>query len=169
MLLGGWDDNQSRRFAYQTSRGALSVYIQRYILDFQDSNWQQSKNISGCSTVCIGSTKFAKRFQLRSDDHDHQKTRTEKAMKIDHIRPHRKCFLCHRGHFARHCKSISVNAIALVKEPKTGEIGCWRCGEGGHLKRRCPKNSRLKNQQHTKDLLPMSARARTRETITPKP
>ena len=38
-----------------------------------------------------------KRFQLRSSDHDHAETRSGKPMEINHIRPQRKCFLCHKG------------------------------------------------------------------------
>ena len=48
-------------------------------------------------------------------------------------------------------KSRSVNAIAQVKEPETGEVHCWRCGEVGHLRRNCPKNSRYQYQQCTTD------------------
>ena len=70
---------------------------------------------------------------------------------MDHIRPQRKCFLCHKGgHLAKHFKSRSVNAITQVKEPETGEVCCWRCGEVGHSKQ-CPKYSRYQYQQHTKD------------------
>ena len=65
------------------------------------------------------------------NEHDNKKVRTE----IDHIRPQRKCFLYHKGgHLAKYCKSRSVNVIAQVKEPKTSEVCCWRCGEVGHLK-----------------------------------
>ena len=38
------------------------------------------------------------------------------------------------GTFGKHWNSSSVNAIAQVKEPETGEVCCWRCGEVGHLK-----------------------------------
>ena len=56
------------------------------------------------------------------------------------------------GHLAKHCKSRSVNVIAQVKEPETGEVHCWRGGEVGHLKRRLPKEySRYQYQQHIKD------------------
>ena len=71
---------------------------------------------------------WRKTFQLRSNDHDNQKDRTEEPMEIEYIRPQRKCFLCCKGgHLAKHCKSRSVNAIAQVKEPETGEVHCWRC------------------------------------------
>ena len=73
-------------------------------------------------------------------------------MEIDHIRPQRKCFLCHKGrHLAKHCKSRSVNAKAEVREQEMGEFHCWRCGEVGHFKRNCLKNIRYEYQQHTKD------------------
>ena len=48
-------------------------------------------------------------------------------------------------------KSRSVDAIAKVREPETGEVHCWRCGEVGHLNSNCPKNSRYQYQQHTGD------------------
>ena len=73
-------------------------------------------------------------------------------MEIDYIRPQRKGFLCHKGgHLVKHCKYRSVNAVAQVRESETAEVDCWRCGEVGHLKRNCPKNSRYQYQQHTRD------------------
>ena len=54
-----------------------------------------------------------------------------------------------RGNLAKHCKSRSPNLIAKVREPETGEDHCWICGELGHLKRSCLKNSRYQYQQHT--------------------
>ena len=51
-------------------------------------------------------------------------------------------------------KTLSVDQLMQEhssKEPVTGEVLCWRCGEVGHLKRNCPNNSRYQYQQHTKD------------------
>ena len=42
----------------------------------------------------LAKPNWPKRFQLRSNDNDHPKTRTEEPMEIDHIRPQIKCFLC---------------------------------------------------------------------------
>ena len=101
-------------------------------------------------------------------------------MEIDHIRPQRKCFLCGKGGIWQNTVSLpisfsfcltycitrakfyifskyrinsvgSVNAIAQERKPETGEVHCWTCGEVGHLKRNCPKNSRYQYQQHTRD------------------
>ena len=40
VLIAGGDDNQSKRLAYQTSRGAVSDYIQRY----PQNSWEQIKS-----------------------------------------------------------------------------------------------------------------------------
>ena len=112
---------------------------------------ENPKTFQAAVQSAFAEQNLRKRFEFRSNDHDNQKDRTEELMEIDHIRPQRKCFLCSKGgHFTKHCKSRSVNAIAQVKEPETGEIHCWRCGEVGHLKRNCPKNSRYQYQQCTR-------------------
>ena len=41
MLLAGGDDNQSKRLAYQTGRGAVSDYIQSYMGEYPENNWEQ--------------------------------------------------------------------------------------------------------------------------------
>ena len=85
-----------------------------------------SKTFLAAVQSALAEQIFQKRFHFRSNDHDQPKTRSEEPMEIDHIRPHRKCFLYHKGrHLAMHCKSRSVNAIAWVREPKTGEVH-WR-------------------------------------------
>ena len=38
------DDNQSKRHAYQTDRGAVSDYIQRYIITYPGNSWEQLKS-----------------------------------------------------------------------------------------------------------------------------
>ena len=38
MLLSGGYDNQSKRLDYQTSRGAVSDYIQRYIAEYPENS-----------------------------------------------------------------------------------------------------------------------------------
>ena len=66
--------------------------------------------------------------------------RNEEPMGIDHIRPQRNVFLCHKeGHLARHTMSRLVNAIAQVMKLETCEVCCWRCEEVSHLKRRFPQ------------------------------
>ena len=76
----------------------------------------------------LAEQNLRKRFQLRSNDHDNQKDRTEELMEMNHIRPQRKCFLCHKvGHLAKHCKSRSVNAKAQVREAET-LFEMWRSG-----------------------------------------
>ena len=74
-------------------------------------------------------------------------------MEIDHIRSQDKKMLpiSQGGHLAKLCKSGSDSAIVHVRKPETGEVHCWRCGEVGHLKRNCPKNSRYQYEQHTRD------------------
>ena len=44
VLLAGGDDNQSKRHAYQTSRDAVSDYIQRYIAEYRENSWEQLKS-----------------------------------------------------------------------------------------------------------------------------
>ena len=43
MLLAG-DDNQSKRLAYQTSRGAVGDYIQGYIAEYPENSCKQLKS-----------------------------------------------------------------------------------------------------------------------------
>ena len=47
----------------------------------------------------LAEQNLQKRFQLRSNDYDHPKTRTDKSMEIDHTTPQRKCFFCCKGIF----------------------------------------------------------------------
>ena len=47
-----------------------------------------------------------KKFQLKSNDHDPPKTRTEEPMEIDHIRPQKKCFFCHKGNIYKDTVSL---------------------------------------------------------------
>ena len=44
ILLAGGDDNQTKRLAYQTSRGAVSDYIQRYMTGHPNSSWEDLKS-----------------------------------------------------------------------------------------------------------------------------
>ena len=94
---------------------------------------RKSKTFQAAVQSALAEQNLSKRLQLRSNDHDHPKTRNEEPMEIDHIRPQRKCFLCHKGDIWQNTKSRSVNAITQVKEPETGDVHCWRCGEVGHL------------------------------------
>ena len=87
---------------------------------------ENQKTFQAAVQSALAEQNLQKRFQLRSDDHDNPKSRTEEPMEIDHIRPQRKCFLSQKGGH-------------LVK--LSGEVHCWRC-EVDHLKRNCPKNSR---------------------------
>ena len=58
-------------------------------------------------------------------------------METDHINAQKKCFFCHNsGHLTRHSKSRSVNAIAKIRKPETGDSCCWKCKEVGHLKKK---------------------------------
>ena len=84
---------------------------------------ENPKTFQSAVQLALAEQNLRKRFQLRSNDHDHPKTRTEEPMDLDHIRPQRKCFLCCQG---GHCKTTSVNAIAQVKELETGEVCCGR-------------------------------------------
>ena len=87
----------------------------------QESHERKSKNISGCSTVCIGRTKLVKEISIKVKNHDHPKVRTKETMEIDQKRPQKKCFLYHKGeHVAKYCKSGSVNALVEVGEPEIG-------------------------------------------------
>ena len=40
VLLAGGDDSQVKRLAYQTSRGAVSDYIQRYTAECAENSWE---------------------------------------------------------------------------------------------------------------------------------
>ena len=44
MLLGGVDDSQSKRLAYQTSRGAIRDHIQRYMAEYPENILEQLKS-----------------------------------------------------------------------------------------------------------------------------
>ena len=44
ILLAGGDDIQTKRLAYQTSRGAVSDYIQRYMTENPNSSWADLKS-----------------------------------------------------------------------------------------------------------------------------
>ena len=44
ILLAGWDDDQTKRLAYQTSRGAVSICLQRYITEHANSSWGDLKS-----------------------------------------------------------------------------------------------------------------------------
>ena len=101
-----------------------------------ESNERKSKNFSICCTICIGSTKFKEKFQLRTVNSQSSKSRTEEPMEVDHIRPQKKCFLCSKtGHLARHCRSRIINAVEQVKNSNKGKVECWKCGQKGHIER----------------------------------
>ena len=77
-----------------------------------------------------------KRFQLRTVDSQSSKSRTEKPMEVDYIRPKKKYFLCNKtGHFAKYCRSRIINAVEQVRNSNKGEVECWKCGQKGHMKR----------------------------------
>ena len=40
ILLAGGDDDQTKRLVYQTSRGAVSDHIQRYMTEHPNSSWK---------------------------------------------------------------------------------------------------------------------------------
>ena len=92
---------------------------------------ENPKNISGCSTICIGRTKFARDISIRSNDHDHPKGSTVKTMEIDPIRHQDKMFLMLQGGcMAKHCRSKSVNAIVQVGNKRqvmfaVGDVEKW--------------------------------------------
>ena len=44
ILLAGGDDDQTKRLAYQTIRGAVSDYIQRYMTKHPNSSWEDLKS-----------------------------------------------------------------------------------------------------------------------------
>ena len=44
ILLAGRDDDQTERLAHQTSRGAVSDYIQRYMTEHPNSSWEDLKS-----------------------------------------------------------------------------------------------------------------------------
>ena len=44
ILLAGQDDDQTKRLAYQTSRGAVSDYIQRYMTEHPNSSWEDLRS-----------------------------------------------------------------------------------------------------------------------------
>ena len=43
VLLAGGDKNKSKRLAYQTSRGAVTDYIQRYMAECLENSWEKLK------------------------------------------------------------------------------------------------------------------------------
>ena len=44
MLLSGGDDNHSKRLAYQTSKGGISDYTHRYIVEYPQNSQEQLKS-----------------------------------------------------------------------------------------------------------------------------
>ena len=44
IILAGGDDDQTKRLAYQTSRGAVSDYIQRYMTVHPNISWEDLKS-----------------------------------------------------------------------------------------------------------------------------
>ena len=42
--MAGGDDDQTKRLAYQISRGAVSDYIQRYMTEHPNSSWEDLKS-----------------------------------------------------------------------------------------------------------------------------
>ena len=43
-ILVSWDDDQTKRLAYHTSRGAVSNYIKRYMTEHHNSSWEDLKS-----------------------------------------------------------------------------------------------------------------------------
>ena len=71
ILLAGGDENQSKRLAYQTSRGAVSDYIHRYMTENPGSTWEELKS------------ELSVRFAEVSDPH-HAFTMLRKARQLKH-------------------------------------------------------------------------------------
>ena len=90
---------------------------------------RKSKEISGCSTVCIGRTKFVKEISVEVKLPWPSKGQNWETNRDRSCKTSEKMFLMSQGeHLAKHYKSRSVNAIAQVMEPVTGEVCCWRSG-----------------------------------------
>ena len=113
---------------------------------------------------------MCKRFLLKSNDHDHPKTRTEEPIEVDHIRPEKMFLILHSVHLAKCCKSRSVNVIPEVKELVMDEVCRWRCGEAGYLKRNSQRTVDISISNTLKTRLATRVyKTRTRETSTLKP
>ena len=85
----------------------VGFFIDRLYNDFLHMKVMREnpKTFQTAVQSALAEQNLQKRFQVRSYSHDTQRGRTEEPMEIDHIRPQRKCFFCHKGgHLAKHCK-----------------------------------------------------------------
>ena len=67
ILLAGGDDDQTKRFAYQTSRGAVSDYVQRYMTEHPNSSLEDLK--SEINIKCVEANDFImlSQYYVRQD------------------------------------------------------------------------------------------------------
>ena len=94
----------------------------------------------------LNEQNLRKRFQMRSGREfgrpQHDQSRQEIPMEVDHLRPSKRCFKCNRkGHVAARCRvrpARQVNAIDRRPRPHNKDIICWHCGQKGHVRARCP-------------------------------
>lgn len=110
----------------------------------------------------LNEQNLRKRFQLRSGrefGRDRQSSgRQDEPMEVDHYRPPRRCFKCHRqGHTATNCRQRTVerksvntvnneseqNANRLRRRPN---IVCYRCHKLGHIRAECNQRDNQTNQ-----------------------
>ena len=101
---------------------------------------ENPKTFQAAVQYALSEQNLRKRFQLRTNDTHSGTMRNEEPMKIYHIRPQKKCFLCKKvGHLAKHSRSTSVNVVQQVQNTEVKDRNCWRCGQAGHFKRKLPK------------------------------
>lgn len=110
----------------------------------------------------LNEQNLRKRFQLRSGrefGRDRQSSgRQDEPMEVDHYRPPRRCFKCHRqGHTAANCRQRtverqSVNAVNNESEQNANKlrrrpnIVCYRCHKVGHIRAECNQRDNQTNQ-----------------------
>ena len=104
--------------------------------------------------IAMNEQNLRRRFDLRKG-HTNDILRHEAPMEVDHYRPDKRCFNCHKkGHLANKCKVKKINSVQkdrqtdrqcrqpqqsdrLYRQPDKRHIICWKCGKRGHYKREC--------------------------------
>ena len=75
--MAGGDDIQTKRLAYQTSRGAVSDYIQRYMSDNPNSSWADLKSELNVRFVEVNDSHHAFTMLHKARQSKHEKVQID--------------------------------------------------------------------------------------------